>query len=356
MEGGRKMKKGLIIMGIIFICAGVAIAGGLVTGQSRYKYEPGGKVLFQTDFHKCPVGEIPEGFDKITGTGECVRYGNKMWFAANVNHVGLIKKVDLGEGEFSVDFDLMFLKGNCAGTALRFYGGHKPGEERLPYEVGIGPGCSGEAIYAGMERVGRVYRSSFKSLKRRIHVAIQVRRKQFRFYLNGKRLAVIPFKGKVTSIGFFVDGKYAELITDIRLAKYTQKEAKPLPEKLGISVKKTHEGLKLTIPEKVLFDFNKFTLKPAAKQALDAVAGVIKGNSVKKVIVTGYTDNVGSDAYNLKLSMRRAQSVADYLIYCAKTDAGRFEIDGKGKADPIADNGTESGRAKNRRVEIRLLK
>ena len=328
---------------------------GLITSAKR-QFIPGNKVIYENTFKTCPVGELPEGFDKINGAGECVRYKNKIWFAASVNSASLIKKADLGDDEFSVEFDLMFLKGNCSGVTLRFYSGKQPGKNRLHYDVRIGPGCSGEAVYAGMEPVGRVYKSSFKSLNRKIHITIQVRRKQIRFYLNKKRLTMMPFKGNVTSVGFFVSGKYKELISDIKLAKYSQKEIKPSPEKLGISVRNIQGGLKLTIPERILFDFNKFTLKPEAKQALEAVASIIKTNPVKKIIVTGYTDNIGSDAYNLKLSLQRAQSVADYLMYVEKLSPSLFLIKGKGKANPIASNVSKEGRAKNRRVEIELKK
>ncbi|HHD77397.1 MAG TPA: OmpA family protein, partial [Campylobacteraceae bacterium] len=126
--------------------------------------------------------------------------------------------------------------------------------------------------------------------------------------------------------------------------------------KLGISVNKNKEGMKLTVPEKVLFDFNKFILKPEAKIALSVVADIIRENPARKIVVTGYTDNIGSDAYNLRLSLQRAQSVADYMIYCEKINPKRFKIVGKGKENPVASNATEEGRAKNRRVEIELVR
>ncbi len=125
---------------------------------------------------------------------------------------------------------------------------------------------------------------------------------------------------------------------------------------MGITVQKTGKGSILTVPERVLFDFNKFILKPQAKKALDVVADYIRSHPARQIVVTGYTDNVGTDAYNLRLSLQRAQSVADYLMDCGRIDPKLFKIVGKGKANPIADNATEKGRAKNRRVEIRLAR
>ena len=190
-----------------------------------------------------------------------------------------------------------------------------------------------------------------------------MRRHQLRLYLNGKRLASTawPLKEgeKVSGFSLYFDGfegkPYGVLVSDLNVARYSNEEAKPTPEKLGIGVKKTKEGMKLTVPEKVLFDFNRFTLKPEAKEALSVVGDIIREHPAKQIVVTGYTDNVGSDAYNLKLSLQRAQSVADYLIYCEKMKPGLFTITGKGKTNPVASNATEEGRAKNRRVEIRLI-
>jgi outer membrane protein OmpA-like peptidoglycan-associated protein len=119
-------------------------------------------------------------------------------------------------------------------------------------------------------------------------------------------------------------------------------------------VEKTAGGTKLTIPERVLFDYNKFFLKDEEKKAQHEVAGLLKENPGKTIRMVGYTDNVGSDAYNLHLSLQRAQSVADYLIYVEGIEKDRIKIEGMGKSNPIADNATEEGRAKNRRVEIEM--
>jgi outer membrane protein OmpA-like peptidoglycan-associated protein len=181
--------------------------------------------------------------------------------------------------------------------------------------------------------------------------------------MDGKRQISIPFTLKDGDVvgGFGLmwmhdTNAYGLLVTDLKVAKYTQKEAKPTPEKLGIDIKKTPKGTKLTVPERVLFDFNAFILKPEAKDALSAVGDIIRETPAKKIVVTGHTDNVGSESYNMRLSLQRAQSVADYLIYCEKVDPRLFEIVGKGESEPIADNATEEGRAKNRRVEIELVK
>jgi len=111
----------------------------------------------------------------------------------------------------------------------------------------------------------------------------------------------------------------------------------------------------LTVSSGVLFDFNSYALKPEAKRVLDEVASYIVNTPYQKVVVEGHTDDVGSEDYNLKLSKQRARSVADYLI--AKGVApNRVEVVGYGESRPKYPNTTDENRAKNRRVEIKLLK
>ncbi len=99
------------------------------------------------------------------------------------------------------------------------------------------------------------------------------------------------------------------------------------------------------------FDFNKATLKPDGKRMVDHAVQVLKEKAAMKVSVEGHTDSIGSDAYNQKLSMRRAEAVRDYLV-SQGIDAARITVKGWGKTKPIADNKTAEGRAENRRVEI----
>jgi outer membrane protein OmpA-like peptidoglycan-associated protein len=104
---------------------------------------------------------------------------------------------------------------------------------------------------------------------------------------------------------------------------------------------------------KVLFDFNKAVLKPEARAQLEGVLQALKEQPSLQVQVVGHTDGVGSDAYNMKLSQRRAESVADFLIKNGSRKEN-LQVDWKGKREPIASNANAEGRAQNRRVEITL--
>jgi outer membrane protein OmpA-like peptidoglycan-associated protein len=112
----------------------------------------------------------------------------------------------------------------------------------------------------------------------------------------------------------------------------------------------TARGLIVSMPD-VLFDFNKFTLKSETREKLAKVSGILLAYPDLKVQVEGYTDSIGSDEYNLKLSDQRADSVRDYLVQQSVPDAN-VSAQGYGKSHPVADNATSSGRAQNRRVQL----
>ena len=100
------------------------------------------------------------------------------------------------------------------------------------------------------------------------------------------------------------------------------------------------------------FDFDRATLKPAGKERIDAeIMPPMKEHPNLRALVEGYTDSIGSDAYNLRLSERRAEAVRDYMVERG-IQASRITTKGWGKANPVASNSTKEGRAKNRRVEI----
>jgi outer membrane protein OmpA-like peptidoglycan-associated protein len=112
----------------------------------------------------------------------------------------------------------------------------------------------------------------------------------------------------------------------------------------------TARGLIINMSD-VLFDFNKYTLKPEAREKLAKVSGILLSYPNLKLQVEGHTDSIGSDEYNQKLSEERAGGVRDYLVAQSVSDAN-VTARGYGKRDPIADNSTNEGRAQNRRVEL----
>ena len=139
-------------------------------------------------------------------------------------------------------------------------------------------------------------------------------------------------------------------------AQQATQQAEQVREKLRaqlnqvLETTETARGLIVNMSD-VLFDFNKYTLKPEAREKLAKVSGILVAYPGLKVQVEGYTDNIGSDEYNQRLSEQRAGGVREYLVAQSVPDAN-VTAQGFGKADPVADNTSDKGRAQNRRVEL----
>ena len=111
---------------------------------------------------------------------------------------------------------------------------------------------------------------------------------------------------------------------------------------------------KVTYAADTFFDFNKSALKADGKAKLDDLVGKVKAINLEVIIAVGHTDSVGADAYNQKLSVKRADAVKAYLV-TKGIEKNRVYTEGKGEKQPVADNKTDAGRSKNRRVEIEVV-
>jgi len=111
---------------------------------------------------------------------------------------------------------------------------------------------------------------------------------------------------------------------------------------------------KVTFAADAFFDFDKAVLKPEGKAKLDDLVSKVKGINLEVIIAVGHTDSVGSDAYNQKLSVKRSEAVKAYLV-SKGIEKNRVYTEGKGEKQPVADNKSSAGRAKNRRVEIEVV-
>lgn len=141
-------------------------------------------------------------------------------------------------------------------------------------------------------------------------------------------------------VGYYMDAQEAKLRKQLRST--------------GVSVVRDGDNINLVMPGNVTFPTDSDNLKTDFHDVLDSVALVLEEYEKTIIVVAGYTDSQGSDAYNQQLSEKRANSVASYLKGKKITEA-RFDVVGFGEKNPIADNATAEGRALNRRVELTLL-
>jgi len=252
-----------------------------------------------------------------------------------------------------------------AGQYWQFYKDSKLGWKNIAVPAAVGPGatklvCQHFVSDAGIESYLVVADGSGKGTT--VYVD---------FYsdngdLAGQTKVTVPANGKVSIEPYELVGK--KRMTGVA---YIQSEGGPITgEYWQVSDKEKYQvahAMQGSAPEantlanaKVMrvminFDFDKDVIQSRSYADLAEVAKAMKKNKTAKYEVGGFTDNKGKDDYNVKLSERRATAVKNYLVKVGKVNAKQLLVKGYGPANPIADNNTEAGRAKNRRVEFKKL-
>lgn len=131
-------------------------------------------------------------------------------------------------------------------------------------------------------------------------------------------------------------------------------QAKELEQDIpGATITRVGEGIAVTFASGILYPFNSTEILPAGKANLQTLANSLQKYPNSDILIVGHTDSVGTDAYNLDLSQRRAQAASAYL-QSLSVPASRLQTAGRGESEPIQPNDTDAGRAQNRRVEIAI--
>lgn len=154
--------------------------------------------------------------------------------------------------------------------------------------------------------------------------------------------------GSMNVISKWNEQKKDELINNIN---------KDLPKEIKdkVEVKKTEKGILINLGE-IFFDFNKYDIKKTEIEKLKIIANILQKYFYGyQIVIEGYTDNVGSEQYNLDLSTKRAKTIYDFLLSLGSINPSTSYYIGYGEANPIAPNDTEENRAKNRRVQILII-
>ena len=172
------------------------------------------------------------------------------------------------------------------------------------------------------------------------HFALSFNKRALKFYMNGMRIFQIPSMMAPEKIQFFCEGDYKYRgYANVILAK----GAVPLYNRLATDGKIITYG--------ITFDIGKATIKPESMTEINRIFDLMNQNPNLKFEVQGHTDNTGTVAGNQKLSEQRAQAIVAKLVEMG-ISADRLSAKGLGQSAPLADNSTEEGRAKNRRVEF----
>jgi len=139
------------------------------------------------------------------------------------------------------------------------------------------------------------------------------------------------------------------------IGRNMDRKAEQLERELeGVTVQRVEEGIALSFDSGLLFGFDTSALRDASKENLEKLARIMSDDNETNLMIVGHTDSTGDENYNLRLSERRSQSAANYLIEQGIA-ADRVQVEGRGEYEPIADNDTEAGRQENRRVEVAIF-
>ena len=340
------------------------------TKNVKNDFVRGSVVMFEDDFANEQVGEFPSKWDLVRGNAEvasvngakCIEMDQRdSWIAPLVK--GGIKNY-LGD-VFTIEYDMLYddrPKDGCSNIELDIMHEDSPRDHEL-FTITYGF-CSdkqsyhcdycltSEPSFTNKDGNASSAESTTNNDGRWHHYALSFNKRAIKFYIDGRRVINVPNAkpgaGWVT--WFSSGGPRPTYIKNVVIAK----GAVELYERNATDMSAVEKAIAETgkfVTNNILFETGKATLKPESMAEIQKVADYMKKNPGARFEVQGHTDNQGSDAVNDPLSQQRAEAVVKALegLGC---DPFNMRAVGKGSHEPVADNKTDAGRAKNRRVEF----
>jgi len=347
----------------------------MLASFAKYDFVPGEQVIYAADFKEERNGELPQDWNSDGNAMVTTLAGSDAnWLRIMQSTKVLSSNTKAFGPDYTIEFDLV-MQYTPNGWVLPNLnlgflatGNYRTTDNILLKSLSNGTNFLQVILHPGVEGRSSVKLESVLGLKdyfhsdykkfpdleamfgTKIHVAIQVQKERFRFWMNGIKVydipKAIPVDAKVNQIFFETEGSSYDnesvgiYVSDIKIAKGIPN----LRNKLIDEGKFTTNG--------ILFDVNKATIKPESTGVLNEISEVLKQNPTVKVMITGHTDSDGDDKSNQVLSEKRAESVKNILVKNYGINADRLSSNGKGESAPVADNKTKDGKAQNRRVEF----
>jgi outer membrane protein OmpA-like peptidoglycan-associated protein len=337
--------------------AGNNPGSGELEVYSKFDFVPGDNQIFFDDYANDFIGDFPSNWN-TNGTGEVVTIGtsDQKWMELKPGYgITFIPDVpDLPE-EYTIEFDLMArgLDRLTTSTAVLKVGvsDNKSFKWGNFATVDI-PFCQYSPVGFFVRNGGDINNNIEGDIRDKVlgqpHISIAVNKQRFRLWVDeGKYVDIprmIPAGINPTTLKFelrqFKDGKERLFIGNLRVAE----GGVDLRRKLVTEGKISTNG--------ILFDSGSDNLLPQSMGIIRQISQVLSQESGMRLRIVGHTDSDGTDATNRDLSKRRAQAVKNALVSIYNIDQNRLQADGKGEAQPVADNNTLEGKAQNRRVEF----
>lgn len=319
----------------------------LESAYAKSDFVPGDEIMFEDDLVGEQMGEFPSKWDLLEGNAEIASVNGKT--VINLTDISteimpLMKnqKNYLTEA-FTLEFD--FLGGSDEKSIYCDYIIHlKNIEGEDVATINLNGTASGWAYTSWITASGeqRENRSAAPAKEEEWnHVALSFNKRALKVYLNGSRIVNIPncARPQYFTLQRSIWEDHRNLMTNVRLCK----GAVPLYNRLITDGK--------IITYAITFDIGKANIKTESMTEINRIAQLMKDNGDLKFEVQGHTDNTGTVAGNQKLSEQRAQAIVNKLVEMGIA-ANRLSAKGMGQSAPLADNSTDEGRAKNRRVEF----
>ena len=334
----------------------------------------GSKILFQDDFKNEKVGEFPSKWDLNAGKAEVKNFNGQK--VVEITDNGFITPLIKQKGaylteEFTVEFDYYYwdkapngmdvglndikivLEGSNDRSMDSWAVKESSDDDRAVYSAVL-PVCEASGIiYDYFNGSKGINSSTDYNFKKGWHtVAISFNKRALKMYIDGNRIVNLPKVDQATWVGIQVPFDY-ENLTFIRNVVIAQ-GAVELYDRNAQDLTAVEKAMQETgkfVTNNILFETGKADLKPESMAEIQKVAEYMKKNPQARFLVVGHTDNVGNAASNQTLSENRAKSVVAALAKLGVDDFN-LKAEGRGASEPVADNKTAEGKAKNRRVEF----
>lgn len=322
---------------------------------SKCDFVAGDEIIFEDDLNGEKIGEFPSKWDLIDGTPEVVKYDGKMCiaFESSPTYIKPLMKnpTNYLTDEFTIEYDFFagdnseFGEGEYSRSHYILHFFDQDGDWVCEYEVHTAddPTCywsyrnTSDGTSSANANIEKLLKANDWN-----HFALSFNKRALKVYINGSRVTNIPNMKAPAYINLesrrYYD-HFVDFVTNFRIAK----GAVPLYDRLMT------EGKFITYG--ITFDIGKSVIKEESLPEINRIYKLMTDNPSVKFEVQGHTDNTGNPAQNQTLSEERAKAIVAKLVEMGIA-ANRLSAVGKGQNSPIADNSTDEGRAKNRRVEF----
>jgi len=341
--------------------------------QAKSDFKRGSTVFFEDNVSGEQMGEFPSKWDLLEGSQvEVVNIAGRKAIKMEASRIQpLMDEKEYLPEEFTIEFDVLAQpaqegSGWDATLDLIMDGAEgrrvfdiRMSPEYHPYYGGEYNGIDwgwGAENPNGNKMTGAPGTQTIKKYLKKNewnHIAISFNKRAFKMYLNYQRIVNIP--NMIQPRSWWIDGSSDSdkgvFVSNIVMAKGAVELYERQSTDYSSAVEKAIAETGKFVTNNILFETGKATLKPESMEEIQKVADYMKKDSSARFEVQGHTDNQGSDAINDPLSQQRAEAVVKALEGMG-VDPFNLRAVGKGSHEPVADNGTDEGRAKNRRVEF----